>query len=77
VRLTLPPNSPPGEYRLRAVVFQDGQPVARTDKVLTLARSGADATLYTLATRHGLVYGFVAILIAALVGGGAALIGRR
>jgi hypothetical protein len=76
-RLQLPPNSPPGEYLIRAVVFQEGKPIARSDKVLTLARSGADATLYALATQHGLIYGFVAILMATCVGGIASVIGRR
>jgi uncharacterized protein (TIGR02186 family) len=76
-RLQLPPNAPPGEYRIRAVVFQDGKQIARSDKVLTLARSGADAALFSLAREHGIAYGFVAIVLACVVGGVATLIGRR
>ncbi len=76
-RINLPANAPPGEYNVRAVVFRDGEPIGETEQVLTLVRGGLDATLYDLSSKHGLIYGFLAILLGASVGGVAAWLGRR
>lgn len=76
-RMTLPPNAPPGDYLVRAVVFENGAPVGTTEQVLNLVRSGMEATLYDLATNHGVVYGFLAVLIGVFVGALAAWVGRR
>ncbi len=76
-RIELPLNAPPGEYTVRAVAFRNGQVVGQTDQLLTLVRSGLDATLFDLSRQHGLVYGFVAVLLGVLVGGIAAWMGRR
>jgi len=75
--ITLPINAPPGEYRVRAVAFRNGEAVGETDQTLTLARSGLEATLFDLSRQHGLVYGFVAVLLGALVGGVGAWFGRK
>ncbi|MBU6319326.1 MAG: TIGR02186 family protein [Alphaproteobacteria bacterium] len=76
-RITLPPNAPAGGYIVRAVAFRNGELVSRADRPLTLMRGGMDATLYTLATRHGFIYGLLSISIASLIGGIAAWVGRR
>ncbi len=76
-KMTLPPNAPTGEYQVRAVIFENGVPVGSTEKQLTLVRGGMDATLYDLASQHGLIYGFLAILLASIVGAIAAYLGRR
>lgn len=76
-RMSLPPNAPPGDYLVRAVVFENGQPVGSTEQVLTLVRGGMEATLYDLASNHGVVYGFLAVLIGIFVGSVAAWTGRR
>ncbi len=76
-RIALPTNSPPGEYRIRAVAFRNGAPVGETEQVLTIVRSGLDATLFDLSRQHGFVYGFVAVLLGCLVGGAAAWFGRK
>jgi uncharacterized protein (TIGR02186 family) len=76
-RIDLPPNAPAGDYIVRAAAFRNGELVSRTDQPLTLMRGGMDATLYTLATRHGLIYGLLSISIASLIGGVAAWVGRR
>jgi uncharacterized protein (TIGR02186 family) len=76
-RISLPPNAPPGVYTVRAAAFRDGVIVGRTDQTVTLVRGGMDATLHTLATRHGLIYGLLAIAVAVVVGGVAAWLGRR
>ena len=75
--IDLPQNAPPGEYTVRAVAFRDGQIVGESRQSFTLARSGLDATLFDLSRQHGLVYGFVAVLLGVLVGGIAAWLGRK
>jgi uncharacterized protein (TIGR02186 family) len=76
-RIALPPSAPPGEYRVRAVAFRNGQRVGETDQVLTLVRGGMDATLFDLSRQHGVIYGFLAVMLAAAVGAVAAWVGRR
>lgn len=76
-RMVLPPNAPPGDYLVRAVVFENGVPIGSTEKVLNLVRTGMEATLYDLATNHGVVYGFLAVLIGVIIGSIAAWAGRR
>jgi len=76
-KIKLPANAPPGEYRIRAVAFRNGQRVGENEQVLTLVRGGMDATLFDLSRQHGLIYGFVAVLTGVLVGAVAAWIGRR
>jgi uncharacterized protein (TIGR02186 family) len=76
-RIILPANAPPGEYKVRAVAFRNGQRIGETTQTLTLVRSGLDATLFDLSRSHGFVYGFLAVLAGCLVGGLAAWIGRR
>ena len=73
----LPKNSPPGEYSVRAVAFRDGRMVGESRQTFTLARSGLDETLFDLSRQHGLIYGFVAVLLGAIVGGVAAWLGRK
>lgn len=75
--IALPTNAPPGEYTVRAVAFRDGQVVGESRQSFTLARSGLDATLFDLSRQHGLIYGFVAVLLGVLVGGVAAWLGRK
>jgi uncharacterized protein (TIGR02186 family) len=75
--ITLPANAPPGEYRVRAVAFRNGQPVGATDQTLLLQRTGLEATLFDLSSQHGVVYGIVAVLLGCLVGGAAAWLGRK
>lgn len=76
-KILLPLNAPPGEYRIRAVSFRNGAPVGESEQVLTLVRSGLDATLFNLSKQHGLIYGFVAVLLGVVVGGVAAWLGRK
>jgi uncharacterized protein (TIGR02186 family) len=73
----LPVNAPPGEYSVRAVAFRDGRMVGESRQTFTLARTGLDETLFDLSRQHGLIYGFVAVLLGALVGGIAAWLGRK
>lgn len=75
--IDLPQNAPPGEYTVRAVAFRDGRVVGDSRQSFTLARSGLDATLFDLSRQHGLIYGFVAVLLGVLVGAVAAWLGRK
>jgi uncharacterized protein (TIGR02186 family) len=76
-KIKLPANAPPGEYKIRAVAFRNGHSVGMTEKTLTLIRGGLDATLFDLSRQHGFIYGFLAVLLGAIVGGIAAWVGRR
>lgn len=76
-KIALPLNAPPGEYRIRAVSFRNGAPVGESEQVLTIVRSGLDATLFDLSRQHGFIYGFVAVLLGVTVGGVAAWFGRK
>jgi len=76
-RIILPPNAPPGDYRIRAVAFRNGQSIGETEEKLTLVRGGMDATLFDLSRRHGFIYGFLAVLLGVIVGAVAAWVGRR
>ncbi len=75
--INLPTNAPPGDYTVRAVAFRDGQVVGESRQGFRLQRSGLDATLFDLSRRHGLIYGFVSVLLGVLVGGIAAWFGRK
>lgn len=75
--VAIPPDAPPGAYRVRAAVFRNGALVATAEQPLELKRGGLDATVYDLATRHGVVYGALAVLLGGVFGAAAALIGRR
>lgn len=76
-RILLPANAPPGEYRVRAVAFRSGQRIGETEETLTLIRGGMDATLFDLSRQHGFIYGFIAVLLGALIGAVGAWVGRR
>jgi uncharacterized protein (TIGR02186 family) len=73
----LPVNAPPGEYSVRAVAFRDGRVVGEARQNFTLARTGLDETLFDLSRQHGLIYGFVAVLLGVVAGGIGAWFGRR
>ena len=75
--IALPVNAPPGEYSVRAVAFRDGRVVGESRQDFTLARTGLDETLFDLSRQHGLIYGFVAVLLGVLVGAVAAWFGRK
>jgi len=76
-RILLPPNAPPGDYRVRAVAFRNGQRVGDTEQTLTLVRGGMDATLFNLSRQHGFIYGFIAVLLGVVAGAVGAWVGRR
>jgi uncharacterized protein (TIGR02186 family) len=76
-RIALPADAPPGDYRIRAVAFRNGQRIGESEQVLRLVRGGMDATLFDLARNHGVIYGFVAVLLGALIGAVGAWVGRR
>ena len=75
--IDLPQNAPPGDYTVRTVAFRDGRVVGEARHTFTLGRSGLDATLFDLSRQHGLIYGFVAVLLGVVVGGIAAWVGRK
>jgi hypothetical protein len=76
-RIDLPPNAPPGDYRVRAGMFKDGRAICQSERKLVLSRGGLEATLFDLSRKHGLIYGVLAIAVGASIGFLGALVGRR
>jgi hypothetical protein len=62
---------------VRAVAFRDGRVVGEARQNFTLARTGLDETLFDLSRQHGLIYGFVAVLLGVVAGGIGAWFGRK
>ncbi|MEQ8404196.1 MAG: TIGR02186 family protein [Oceanicaulis sp.] len=76
-RLYLPPVTPTGVYDAEVYLFRGGEPIARWSDTLEVAKAGAERAIYDLAHDHPLVYGVLAVIMAALAGWIAAVFGRR
>ncbi|MCC6919686.1 MAG: TIGR02186 family protein [Alphaproteobacteria bacterium] len=71
-RVRLPANVPTGQYTAEAYLFRDGQIVSAYSAPLEVDKSGVERAMYNFAQRHGIIYGLATILIAVLMGLGAA-----
>ncbi len=73
----VPPDVPPGSYRVLAYLIRDGQIVGSQARELRVAQQGFSARIYSFAHDHALAYGLAAVLLAALAGWGAWAVMRR
>jgi uncharacterized protein (TIGR02186 family) len=64
----LPPKAPPGQYKIELIGFKDKEAIILGSSTLKLEKKGLSAFLYNIANRHGLLYGFLAVLIALISG---------
>lgn len=64
----LPAKAPSEEYEVRLLVFKDGQGELLHVARLQVTPVGATAFISSLAERHGLLYGVLAVLFALVVG---------
>lgn len=64
----LPAEVPTGEYDVRAYTFVDGEVRLAGEGSLRVAQAGGAALITKLARHHGLLYGILAVLIAAAAG---------
>ncbi|MGJ3231966.1 MAG: TIGR02186 family protein [Oceanicaulis sp.] len=76
-RVQLPPVTPTGVYDVEVYLFRNGEPIAQRGETLEVVKAGAERAIYGLAHDHPLVYGVLAVIMAALAGWIAAVFGRR
>jgi hypothetical protein len=60
----LPPKAKPESYRVQCLGFRNGEPTAQEEETFTLARGAFNALIGSLAQRHGLFYGVLAVVVA-------------
>ena len=76
-RVFLPPAAGPGLYRANFYVFQEGRLAGQATSRIRLNKIGIEAQLSSAAVQHPWLYGVLAVVLAAAVGGGASLVFRR
>ncbi|MBP8245833.1 MAG: TIGR02186 family protein [Phenylobacterium sp.] len=75
--IDLPTEAPTGQYQAEIILFQDGQPVSRKVRSLTVEKAGIERTLYLFAHRSPWLYGLVSMALALGAGWAASLSFRR
>lgn len=75
--IELPAAAPTGRYEAEIILFQDGEPISRKIRTLTVEKAGLERTLYLLAHRRPWTYGLISVFIALAAGWAAAVALRR
>ena len=75
--IDLPTEAPTGRYRAEIILFQDGQPVSRRIRDLTVEKVGVARALYLFAHQRPWSYGLVSVAVALAAGWGASAAFRR
>ena len=75
--IDLPTEAPIGRYEVQIILFQDGQPVSRKVRTLTVEKAGIERTLYLFAHRRPWLYGLVSMAFALGAGWAASVAFRR
>jgi uncharacterized protein (TIGR02186 family) len=76
-RLFLPSETPVGDYTIEVYLFRDGAPIASRETELRVAKAGLERVLYDMAHDRPIVYGLLALILAALSGWLAAVVTRN
>lgn len=76
-RIFLPPTVIPGPYRVDVLAVQDGRIIAARDVSLSVRRVGSSAEIWRFAHEQPWLYGFGAVLVAALAGWAGSVLFRR
>lgn len=76
-RIVLPPTVPPGLYLVDVLGVQGGRIVASRDLTFTVRRVGTSAEIWRFAHAHPWLYGFGAVIAAAVVGWAGSVVFRR
>ncbi len=76
-RIFMPANVPVGDYRVEAYLFRNGQEMSAYSATLVIDKLGIERTLFNFANRQSALYAFAAIVIAVLMGLGAAFVFRE
>jgi uncharacterized protein (TIGR02186 family) len=75
--IPLPADVPVGNYAIDVKLFADGAMVARTNSALEVTKAGFEQYVANAARDHGLLYGFVTMLMALFTGWFASLVFKR
>jgi uncharacterized protein (TIGR02186 family) len=75
--IALPAEAPIGQYSVRILLFQNGQPVSEKDRTLTVEKVGAERGLYLWAHERPWSYGLAAMAFALAAGWTASSAFRR
>lgn len=75
--IALPAGAPTGRYEAEIILFEDGEPVTRRVRTLTVAKVGVERTLYLLAHQRPWSYGLASMAFALAVGWAASAAFRR
>jgi uncharacterized protein (TIGR02186 family) len=75
--IALPAEAPIGQYDVRILLFQNGQPVSEKDRTLTVEKVGVERGLYLWAHRRPWSYGLAAMAFALSAGWAASSAFRR
>ena len=75
--IDLPTGAPIGAYSTEILLFQDGQPVSRRMRGLTVEKAGLERALYLFAHRRPWSYGLASVVIALGAGWAASVAFRR
>lgn len=76
-RLDLPASAGAGLYRAQFYVIQNGKITGETSANIRLQKAGIEASLSFAALNYPWLYGVLAVVVAAAIGGGASLVFRR
>jgi uncharacterized protein (TIGR02186 family) len=75
--INLPAEAPIGAYTAEILLFQNGEPVNRRLRSLTVEKAGAERALYLFAHRRPWLYGLASVIIALGAGWAASVAFRR
>lgn len=75
--IDLPTGAPIGVYTAEILLFQDGQPVSRRMRGLTVEKAGVERALYLFAHQRPWSYGLASVAIALAAGWAASVAFRR
>lgn len=75
--IDLPTSAPIGEYQTEIILFQDGEPVSRQARTITVEKAGLERWLFVFANQQPWLYGIVSVIIALTSGWLASVIFRR
>ncbi len=75
--IDLPAGAPTGTYRAEILLFQDGRPVSRRERTLTVEKVGLERALYVWAHSRPWSYGLASMAFALAAGWAASAVFRR
>jgi uncharacterized protein (TIGR02186 family) len=75
--IDLPTSAPIGEYQTEIILFQEGEPVSRRSRTITVEKAGLERWLYLFAHERPWLYGIVSVIIALTSGWLASVVFRR